>query len=116
VHVRNDGINCPARQTLMVPRRTRRRVVPHTFGNEETDILPELDKFNYIIAGKKFVTLAVFREGMINDEDLDIVVASCTGNLDQPYASYKAIDTKPLRLKLRMCKISLKFRDCNLRL
>ena len=51
----------------MVPRRTRRRVVPHTFGNEETDILPELDKFNYIIAGKKFVTLAVFREGMIND-------------------------------------------------
>jgi hypothetical protein len=74
----------------MVPRRTRRRVVPHTFGNEETDILPELDKFNYIIAGKKFVTLAVFREGMINDEDLDIAVASCTGNLDQPYASYTA--------------------------
>jgi hypothetical protein len=40
------------------------------FGNEETNILPELDKFNDIIAGKKFVTLTVFREGMITDEDL----------------------------------------------
>jgi hypothetical protein len=41
------------------------------FGNEETNILPELDKFNYIIVGKKLVTLTVFREGMmINDEDL----------------------------------------------
>jgi hypothetical protein len=63
VHVRNVGINCPARQTL---------IVPNTFRNEETDILPELDKFDYIyiIAGKKFVTLTVFRERMINDEDL----------------------------------------------
>jgi hypothetical protein len=40
------------------------------FGNEETGILPELDKFDYIIADNKFVTLTAFREGMINDEDL----------------------------------------------
>ena len=44
--------------------------MPHAFGNEETDILRELDKFDYIIAGKKLVTLIVFREVKINDEDL----------------------------------------------